>query len=306
MTTQDAHTHFFSRPFFEALAEQSPQPGGVDEKLDAVAAKTGLEIPDADVEAHTRRWLAEMDRHEVARMVSFASLPQEAQAVAAGARASGGRLLPYTLVNPAMDEAPAFVEKCLGELGFRGLLLFPAMHHVEPGNPRCDAIYELAAQHDAPVIVHTGILQVKLRDLLGLPRPFDLRFAHPLSLVPAANRHPTVRFVLPHFGGGFFQEALMTAVQCENVLFDTSSSNAWMATDPSGLTLERVFAASLDVLGAQRILFGTDSCTFPRGWRADVRDAQVAAMEAAGARPADVEAITGGNLAALLPERVAG
>ncbi|GJM20895.1 MAG: hypothetical protein DHS20C15_08100 [Planctomycetota bacterium] len=303
MTIQDAHTHFFSRPFFEALAGQSPLPGSVDERLDAVASKAGLSLPDADVEAHTARWLAEMDRHDVTRMVSFASLPQEADAVAAGARASGGRLLPYTLVNPAMEQAPAFTAKCLGELGFRGLLLFPAMHHVAADDPRCNAIYELAAQHEAPVIVHTGILQVKLRDLLGLPRPFDLSFAHPLSLVPAANRHPKVRFVLPHFGGGFFQEALMTAVQCENVLFDTSSSNAWMATDPSGLTLERVFAAALNVAGAQRILFGTDSCTFPRGYRADVRDAQLAAMEAAGADSTTVDAIMGGNLAALLPER---
>lgn len=301
MDFQDAHTHFFSRPFFEALAEQSPQPGTVDERLRAVAERTGLEIPGADVAAHTERWLAEMDRHGVSRMVSFASLPQEAEAVAAAARQSGGRLLAYTLVNPALEQAPAFVEKALGELGFRGLLTFGAMHHVGPSDPRCDAIYELAAAHGAPVIVHTGILQVKLRDLLGLPRPFDMAFANPLDLVPAANRHPDTRFVLPHFGGGFFREALMTAAQCENVFFDTSSSNGWMATDPGGLTLERVFAASLDVLGSQRLLAGTDSCTFPRGYRVDVRDAQLAALEAAGADGASVERVFGGNLAALLP-----
>ena len=28
----------------------------------------------------------------------------------------------------------------------------------------------------------------KFRDLLGIPRPFDYRFANPLNLVPAANR----------------------------------------------------------------------------------------------------------------------
>lgn len=301
MSLQDAHTHFFSRPFFEALAGMSAQPGNTDEKLEAAAAKAGLELPGADVAAHTERWLAEMDKHGVERMVSFASLPQEAEAVAAAARQAGGRLLPYTLVNPAVEQAPAFAERALGELGFRGLLLFGAMHHVGPSDPRCDVLYELAAKHDAPVIVHTGILSVKLRDLLGLPRPYDMSFAHPLDLVPAANRHPHTRFVLPHFGGGFFQEALMTAAQCENVFFDTSSSNGWMATDPGGLTLERVFRASLDVLGASRLLFGTDSSTFPRGYRDDVRDQQLAAIEAAGADAATRDLVFGGNLAALLP-----
>src|SRR5262245_26317766 len=99
MAIQDAHTHFFSRPFFEGLAALSPrkdEPGLVE----AVAARAGLELPDPDPARHATRWLAEMDKHGVARMVSFASLPGEAEAVAAAARGSGGRLLAYALVNP--------------------------------------------------------------------------------------------------------------------------------------------------------------------------------------------------------------
>ena len=52
---------------------------------------------------------------------------------------------------------------------------------------------------------------------------------------------------------------------------------------------------------AERILFGTDSSTFPRGWRTDVRDSQLAALEEAGANADQVERIMGGNLARLLP-----
>ena len=121
MQIQDAHTHFFGRPFFDGLAALSPrkdEPGLVD----AVAAKAGLQLPDADPARHAARWIAEMDKHGVARMVSFASLPGEAEAVAAAARASGGRLIPYTIVNPTDPKAPAFTERALGTLGFRGLL----------------------------------------------------------------------------------------------------------------------------------------------------------------------------------------
>jgi len=88
---------------------------------------------------------------------------------------------------------------------------------------------------------------------------------------------------------------------------DTSSSNDWMASHPSTagdsghLTLSTVFRRALDIFGAERILFGTDSSTFPRGWRADIRDAQLAALEAAGTKGASLDAIMGGNLARLLP-----
>lgn len=301
MRCQDAHTHFFSRVFFDALAGLSPKPGGAAALLDEVSKRTGLRLPDADPAAHAQVWLAAMDKAGVERMVTFASLPVEAPAVAAGARASGGRLLPYTLVDPSQPQALAFVERAFGELGMRGLLLFPAMHHVEACDPRCDALFELAAARRAPVIVHCGVFRVALRDLLGLPRPHDLRCANPLAVIPAANRHRGVTFVLPHFGGGFLREALMAGMQCENVLVDTSSSNDWMASDPSGVSLAQVFRRALGVFGAQRILFGTDSSSFPRGYRSDLRDGQLAALSEAGASDDAVADILGGNLARLLP-----
>ena len=57
--------------------------------------------------------------------------------------------------------------------------------------------------------VHCGILVVKLRDLLGLPRPYDLNYANPLDVIPAANRHPGLTFCVPHFGAGFLRETLI-------------------------------------------------------------------------------------------------
>ncbi|RKY20237.1 MAG: hypothetical protein DRQ55_08310 [Planctomycetota bacterium] len=301
MTYQDAHTHLFSRTFFDTLAGLSPLPGEPEELIGQLAARTGMEIPPDDTEALVRRWLEQMDRADVSRMVTFASLPPEAKVVSEAARLSGGRLLPYTLVDPSSEQALAFASTAFSELGMRGLLLFPAMHHVEACDPRCDPLYELAAAHDAPVIVHCGILKVNLRDLLGLPRPYDLRCANPLAVVPAANRHPDVTFVLPHFGGGFFREALMAGVQCENITLDTSSSNDWIRTNPSPLRLSEVFRRSLDAVGSERILFGTDSCTFPRGYRVDVRDNQLAAARAAGATDDQIKAMFGGNLARMLP-----
>jgi microsomal dipeptidase-like Zn-dependent dipeptidase len=62
-----------------------------------------------------------------------------------------------------------------------------------------------------------------------------------------------------------------------------------------------VFRDALGVFGAERILFGTDSSTFPRGWRKDILQAQLQALEQAGASETQVDKIVGGNLARLLP-----
>jgi len=296
----DAHTHFFSRPFFEGLARLSPQTGSTEEKLARVAAATGLEIPPADLGAHLARWISGLDAAGVSHAVTFASLPEEAGTVAEAVRRARGRLSGYGLVNPASAGAAGFTRALFEEHGFRGVLLFPAMHHVHPGDPATRAVLEVVNEHRGVAVVHCGILQVKLRDLLGLPRPYDLAYANPLGIVPAANAFPDVAFVIPHFGAGFFRECLMVGEQCENVLVDTSSSNSWMRAQAGDLDLAGVFRRTLGVYGSQRILFGTDSSTLPRGWRQDLLVLQRAALAAAGVGAEDEAAILGGNTRRLL------
>ena len=62
-----------------------------------------------------------------------------------------------------------------------------------------------------------------------------------------------------------------------------------------------VFRQALAVAGPERILFGTDSSFFPRGWQQPIYAAQDAALRAAGAREADQAKIFGGNFDRLFP-----
>jgi predicted TIM-barrel fold metal-dependent hydrolase len=57
------------------------------------------------------------------------------------------------------------------------------------------------------------------------------------------------------------------------------------------------------VAGPERLLFGTDSSFFPRGWNADVFRQQIAAMAEAGVNEAQARQILGGNLETLLRKR---
>ena len=76
-----------------------------------------------------------------------------------------------------------------------------------------------------------------------------------------------------------------------------------MQTTPVPITLAAVFRAALRVFGPERILFGTDSTSFPRGWRSDVFEARAATL-APLISPDAARAIFGGNLARLLPLEV--
>ena len=109
-----------------------------------------------------------------------------------------------------------------------------------------------------------------------------------------ALRYPQLKFIIPHFGAGFLREALMLADLCPNVYLDTSSSNSWMRYE--GTDLKTVFRRAMDVVGAHRLLFGTDSSFFPRGWNYEIFEAQTRAFLDLGVSAADARLMLEGNL----------
>ena len=296
----DAHAHFFSYRFFAALAKELAGSLAEEQAVDALKDRLSFEIPDADPVNLAKRWVEEMDRNGVSRTVLIASVPGDEESVAAAARAYPDRILPYFMLDPTGTDAPTRVERAFSELGFRGVCLFPAMHRFRVWDRRLFAIYEKVQEHGGIVFVHCGHLKVGIRDKLGLPSRFDMRFSNPVELHGVAKAFPNMPFVLPHFGCGYFRELLLLADQCDNIYTDTSSSNGWMRFMPYPLDLKSVYAKTLEVLGPERILFGTDSSFFPRGWRRDVFDAQVSVVGELGVSPSHAAQIFGNNLARLV------
>jgi predicted TIM-barrel fold metal-dependent hydrolase len=82
------------------------------------------------------------------------------------------------------------------------------------------------------------------------------------------------------------------------VHLDTSSSNSWIKFTP-GLTLEHVFRTALTVVGPDRLIFGTDSSFFPRGWNGEVYEKQKSALDAIGVSADWQRKIFGENFARL-------
>ena len=293
----DAHVHLFSRRFFETLAGQA----GLDGVGEAVAL-TGWEMPPESAEAFAGRWREELDGHGVSRALMIASLPNDESSVAAAVRAEPERLAGALMFDPTKPEAEARARRAFDELGLRVLCLFPAMHHFSVAeNEGVRAVVSLAAERPGTaVFVHCGTLSVGVRKKLGLPSPFDLRRSNPLEIYGLAAEFPRASFILPHFGAGMFREAMMLADLCPNVYVDTSSSNKWMNYEAAPVDLPTIFRRAIAVMGHERLLFGTDSSFFPRGWHSAIFDAQARALASIEATDEQARAIFGGNLRRLL------
>jgi len=276
----DAHVHFFSRRFFESLASQAAQTS------QDIASALGWELPPADPVELGARWARELDAHGLECAALIASFPGDESSVTAAAAQRQDRFFAYAMVDPLAENPPSLS-------GLHALCFFPAMHRYFMDDPRVEVLLEKAAAQGSLVFVHCGVLTVGVRKKLGLPSRFDMRYSNPIDLHPLATRYPGVNFVVPHFGAGYLREALMLADLCPNVLLDTSSSNQWMRYE--GLELKTVFRRTLDVIGAQRLLFGTDSSFFPRGWNYDIYEAQQRALLDLGVSSADARAILEGN-----------
>lgn len=284
----DAHCHFFSTPFFATL-------GG-----DAALTKLGWEAP-GTAAALADRWLQELDRNGVARAALIASVPGDATSVASAVERHRDRFVGFFMVDPTKPDAVDQAAVALDRGGMRAICLFPAMHHFAIHAECVQRLFEVAAgRAGTAVFVHCGVLSVGVRKRLGLPCAFDMRFGNPLDLHAVALRFPAVPIVIPHFGAGMLREALMVADLCPNVFLDTSSSNSWVNYHP-GLTLVEVMRQSLAVVGPDRLLFGSDSSFFPRGWLRDVYAQQCSILEELRVAPEVQAKVLGGNFDRLFP-----
>jgi predicted TIM-barrel fold metal-dependent hydrolase len=288
----DAHCHFFSSRFLELLI---PDGGGAD----AIAQRLQWAAP-GSATALADRWVAELDRHGVSRAALIASIPGDAASVGEAVAHHPRRFVGFFMHNPAAPDAAAVLTRALTDWRLRGICLFPAMHGYRLDDQIVDDVFRAAGTHGAAVFAHCGVLTVGVRKTLGLPSRFDLRLGDPLALARTALGHPSVPVIVPHFGAGCFREALMAADQCPTIHLDTSSSNGWIKFHP-GLTLDAVFRHALAVTGPTRLLFGTDSSFFPRGWQRPIYEEQDRILRALGLPDGDREAIVGGNFDRIFP-----
>jgi uncharacterized protein len=191
------------------------------------------------------------------------------------------QLIGFASVQP-LDGARAGqeLERCLqagllgcGELG-------PDGQGFDPANPaHLGPLAEVLIAAARPLLVHSS-------------EPVGHLYAgkgsvYPAKLLAMAQAFPDLPLICAHWGGGLLFYELMpeVAAALRNVYYDTAASTY--------LYDFRIFALGVRLVGAERILWGTD---YPLLGQARFLER----VRAAGLAPADEAAILGGNAARLL------
>lgn len=282
MEVVDSHIHFISHNYLRLLTQQRNSYQDVDAFIADQAQRHNFECPPHDPVRLADRWVIEMDRNGVNRAAVVSMIPGDEASVSAAMRIYPDRFIGIATVNPYLAVAEELVEHAAVEWGFRGIMLYPSMFKCSLASERLYPIYRMARKHRMVVYAHLGRLRVAARRWWGLPDVYDWRYASPSDLHQPAADFPTVPFVVVSFGSGTLSQLLKIGLQCPNVYVDTSSSNKWLLDQSEFGDLGHAFERTVEVFGPGRILFGSDSDFFPRGWRAPILEEQTEIMSKLG------------------------
>ncbi|GGE30939.1 hypothetical protein GCM10011391_06990 [Pullulanibacillus camelliae] len=179
------------------------------------------------------------------------------------------------------------------ELGLSGYKWFGPLMRKPFDSPELKPFWTYLNDHRLPCLIHFGVLG-------GPGGTVYHPYINPLTIGNVVQTYVDIPFVFPHFGAGYWQELLQLAWSSPNVYVDSSGSNDWVRWMPYPLTLTDLFQKAYETIGPQRMIFGTDSNNFPRGFSKRYLDLQEAACLNIGMSKEDMQKFFGGNAARLL------
>ena len=238
------------------------------------------------------RWQSEYQSREYLKKIVFVTAGGNDYA-AELAQKDPDHFIAYAHHDPLLSDAAERLETALGKQGLRGYKLLGPLVDVSLNDKRFYPLWEIAQHKEAPVLIHFGILG----GAGGIANHVNI---NPLVIHDVAKKFPKLNIIIPHFGCGYVFETLNLCWACPNVFIDSSGSNQWMRWVPYELNLEILFRKYRETIGATRILFGTDSSWFPRGFTEAYLHEQIRSMVYVGYSEDELDAVLYGNAAALL------
>ena len=259
----DAHSHYFSAETLRAWMSRGRSMESFTNCTATRTDMTSIELPEEGMDT-AQRWVDELDMYGIEAMGVMVG-PEAYDEFLETMDRFPGRFIGYHNIDPKNPDAVERVAKAAAD-GFKGIKLYPSSWtdlHVY--DPQCYPVYEESLRQSMLVFCHFGI---------SIGGGADLRNGNPMDIQVPARDFPGLNFVIAHFGAGYFRETLMLQYQADNVYMDSSGSNSWMKYQGYPLDLKGLLREALRAGGPEKILFGTDSTFFPRGWRINILEDQ--------------------------------
>jgi hypothetical protein len=132
----------------------------------------------------------------------------------------------------------------------KGLKLYPGYEPFYPYDRRCKVLYDLAAEYQVPVMIHTGDTYT--------PKG-KVRYAHPLAVDDVAVDHPDVNFLICHVGNPWIRDCMEVVYKNKNAFADISGLVLGDFTERfEDFMLEQVKDMILYAGDPRYLLYGTD------------------------------------------------
>jgi uncharacterized protein len=258
----DAHVHVFPPPVFQALWQWFDE--------NAWSIRYRLTVP--EIAGFLRE-------HGVARAVAlpYAHRPGMARELNVFAHVIHRMepwFIPCATIFPGEDDARAILDLAFGAQGLRGVKIHCHVQRVAPDDRRLDDVYDAAAAHGVPVVIHAG-------DAPPLPATVAevAKLCRPAALEHALRRHPRTTFLVPHLFAAHFQAAERFLSEFEHLYLDTAMAlSGTLPLHPETRSTEVEAAAAWQraafaLLRAHpdRILYGSDFPNLPYEWDRELR-----------------------------------
>ena len=183
-----------------------------------------------------------------------------------------------TLPIRAPEAAARELERSVGDLGLKGAMLHGRTGARNLDHPDFRPIFEAAARLGVPLYIHPQIPQQAVRDAYysGFGEDFDVLFASGgvgwhfetgiqflrLVLSGTFDRHPNLQIILGHWGEVvlFYLDRIdmmsRRGAKIDHDIVHYVRSNLYVT--PSGIFSQSYLSRSIEILGAERIMFSTD------------------------------------------------
>ncbi|MDQ7027903.1 MAG: amidohydrolase family protein [Anaerolineae bacterium] len=244
--------------------------------------------PDDDTQA--KRWAGEIEKYGL-RAVGFVTGGGNDHLASIVAKYPD-KFIGFAHHYPFADTAADELKRSVTELGLKGYKLLAPNLDRPIEDEAAYPVWEMCAELDIPVLIHFGIQG-------GGGGIAWHQNINPLKLFNVARDFPDVNFVIPHFGCAWIRETLQLCWACRNVYIDTSGSNQWVRWVDGDWTVKKLFRKYIETIGAERIIFGSDSSYFPRGFAIRYLQDQIRDCRELGLTDEQLRAIFAGNAARL-------
>lgn len=262
----DAHAHYFTVNTLKNWLKRGRTMESFSNRTRSRTDMTSIELPDENWDT-AQKWVDELDRYGIKAMGVMVGVEAYDEFKETMKRFPG-RFMGYANINPAEPNAADKVDQAARD-GFKGIKLYPSSwRDLKVYDEPCYPVYEACKRNNLLVFLHFGIT---------IGGQADLRNGNPIDIQVPSRDFPELNFIIAHFGAGWFRELLLMQYQTDNVYMDSSGSNSWMRYLPYDLDIKMIFRKAIQAGGSQKVLFGTDSTFFPRGWRINILKAQLGA-----------------------------